>query len=1261
MKITELNIDGFGVWRDLRLDGLADGVNVFYGPNEAGKTTLLQFVRALLYGISPTQRARYLPPLQGGRAGGTIRLADAGGEYLLARHDDDPQLRPEGLLSIRSADGISLINGQLRTLLSGVDETIFHNVFAFGLRELQELGTLSDAQSAQYLYNLSTGLDRVSLSEVLRELRGSRNRLLSDDDRPSQIAHLTSERDRLARELDELNNSTREYARLARGRDQLLKQIARSDEEKLELDAELRVIEVATKLHPRWQERAALQAQLATLDDVQALPDGAAEELDELNERIRTRREQVAELKRRCSVQLTEARALKINEALWKLGPRIEALVDQSEWIVNVEGQIGELRAESNQLEAQLAAERLPWEAAGGGQSKLDERTFEALRPAARAARDAKRRWRKAQATIVACRDNAGALSREMKGAMSDREERELNSALEQAGERVSQLRHRVQLDERLDQFQAHRETLEHQHEELLEKQIMPVWTLGALGSIFVLGVTLILAGLFLPASITGPIGWMLAILGLGGAIVAGVSKVVMERAAAHELAICEKQLRMSAAQIQQAKEERKQLDAQLPRGGGPLLMRLQEAERELTKLEELVPLNGRRQALDQERQDAEEQANRARQAIAQSRKRWRQALQEAGLAPTLTPQQIKQLAGRREQVAELQRRLARRSRDLQLHQRSLESLTQRVGQLVAESGLPAIGGKPSEQLRILRAALQEQEALVRRRDELMQAAREARREQLKLARNGRRLLRRRRAWLHQWDVDSEAQFRQRVAQYALACDLRTQLAAIEREIATALEGITTEETLGEVLATVPPGELEVRWDELASRLAQCEQHLHELYEKRGELNQQLKVLAADRRLAERRLELEQVEARLAEAMRRWQVLCTTHRLLDSVRDEYERERQPETLREASRYLARLTRKRYGRVWTPLGEDVLRVDDADGRTLPVDVLSRGTREQLFLSLRLALVDQYARRGARLPLVLDDLLVNFDATRAKAAAQVLRDFAQRGHQMLVFTCHEHIAQLFKELEVDVRRLPNRECHPPAPVEAPPRKRRKKHKPVPVAAPEPVEEPLPTPIEVVVTATEPQLYPLEELEAEPPQHDPLFDPAYLGDESDDEEIAVEELPPPVPRPPRDESRSIRRGRTVWTAEGAEDFAGEFSERVVETIRVRRRRKSRKPSSSADSHAARTNEDDALAAAERLVEEEADDDTMRHVEVEHFVWQEVDDYELVDVDRRTPRSASSVDPTESHHLADDDAEAYDEAAYADVNGADDEAEAA
>ena len=98
-------------------------------------------------------------------------------------------------------------------------------------------------------------------------------------------------------------------------------------------------------------------------------------------------------------------------------------------------------------------------------------------------------------------------------------------------------------------------------------------------------------------------------------------------------------------------------------------------------------------------------------------------------------------------------------------------------------------------------------------------------------------------------------------------------------------------------------------------------------------------------------------------------------------------------------------------------------DSEEGGTISVDKLSRGTREAVYLSLRLALVGAYARRGSVVPMVLDDVLVNFDGRRIRAAAEVLREFSRQGHQVLMFTCHDHIRDVFHSLAADVRVLPD----------------------------------------------------------------------------------------------------------------------------------------------------------------------------------------------------------------------------------------------
>src|SRR5262249_37914416 len=127
----------------------------------------------------------------------------------------------------------------------------------------------------------------------------------------------------------------------------------------------------------------------------------------------------------------------------------------------------------------------------------------------------------------------------------------------------------------------------------------------------------------------------------------------------------------------------------------------------------------------------------------------------------------------------------------------------------------------------------------------------------------------------------------------------------------------------------------------------------------------------------------------------------------------------------ASQYLVRLTDGHYTRVWLPLDRGGLLVENDKGESLSLDVLSRGTREAVFIGLRLALTGSFARRGAMLPLVLHHLLGNFDAERVCHAARVLCDFARQGHQVIMFTCHEHITDIFEDAGGEVRLLPSRD--------------------------------------------------------------------------------------------------------------------------------------------------------------------------------------------------------------------------------------------
>ena len=592
MRIRSIRIDGFGVWRDLELEDLSGQATVFYGPNEAGKTTLMQFVRSMLYGFSPARKQRYLPPLGGGRPGGALSIDTAAGRCEISRWHE------RGSAAVVTApDGTQQGEPALAALLGGIDEAIFNNVYACGLREIQELGTLTDTEAARHLYDLTTGLDRVSLVDVQRELAASRERLLADEGRPSVIARLLSEQARLVTELDTARTGMARYLRLAAERTTLAADVAVAEQQHRMAESELRLLDIAAAIRPKWVDRIDVAAQLEAMPPVSNVPTGAVERLQRLHRRIKAlKRRATADNQRRRHLA-DEAEALSINEHLWRQGPRIEALNEQRAWIGSITQQAAAADAAATQLEAQVAALRnrlgypalqvsptesirVPgasgappenfWVGTSLAPATQSPPRYKSLRGAARAVKTAQRRRREAKQVIEKAAADARTAERDITTRLAGLGESELPSAMEKHGTLAGQLRRRMQLDERLAQMNRNQvELKEHSHQSL-DRQLLPTNVLIGLGAAFVVGTLLVLVGLLMPASIVGTLGWPLALLGLCGAGGGAGAKYLMQRAAARELENCKNQLSLLETQIKQAQEERDELDRRLPRGGGP-------------------------------------------------------------------------------------------------------------------------------------------------------------------------------------------------------------------------------------------------------------------------------------------------------------------------------------------------------------------------------------------------------------------------------------------------------------------------------------------------------------------------------------------------------------------------------------------------------------------------------------------------------------------------------------------------------------------
>jgi uncharacterized protein YhaN len=142
--------------------------------------------------------------------------------------------------------------------------------------------------------------------------------------------------------------------------------------------------------------------------------------------------------------------------------------------------------------------------------------------------------------------------------------------------------------------------------------------------------------------------------------------------------------------------------------------------------------------------------------------------------------------------------------------------------------------------------------------------------------------------------------------------------------------------------------------------------------------------------------------------------------LLNDVRTRFENERQPAVINNTRDIFSAVTAGKYKKLHVSLDNSGVHVFDDKGTVKTIEQLSRGAKEQLLLSLRLGFIKEYEKQAEPLPMLIDEILVNFDPERAKNMAGVLHSFASDS-QILMFTCHPQTLELFKGKEVNTIRL------------------------------------------------------------------------------------------------------------------------------------------------------------------------------------------------------------------------------------------------
>lgn len=261
MRIASWHIDGYGLLQDCDAE-LEDGLTIVLGPNEAGKTTLLDFIRGMLFGFTDRRRSRgaFHAPVHGGRHGGRIGLLDDdGGAWLIERYLGRQRL------TVTTPDGSPGTAADLRRLLGGADGGLFRSIFAFGLAELAGIDSLEEDEVRELIF--SAGLVGAG-----RSVSQAEQRLAKEQEGLVRLRQESATANVLRRRQHELESDLRRARRAAEGYYDLRAQVAELTAELAASSAGQRArheriadLETLIHLHPFLVARARAVRLLAAL------------------------------------------------------------------------------------------------------------------------------------------------------------------------------------------------------------------------------------------------------------------------------------------------------------------------------------------------------------------------------------------------------------------------------------------------------------------------------------------------------------------------------------------------------------------------------------------------------------------------------------------------------------------------------------------------------------------------------------------------------------------------------------------------------------------------------------------------------------------------------------------------------------------------------------------------------------------------------------------------------------------------------------
>ncbi len=981
LKILEIHIYGYGKLENKVLTGLKD-LNVFYGENEAGKSTIMSFIHSILFGFPTKQQSelRYEPKKSAKYGGQLVVLTEEKGKVIIERVKG----RAAGDVSVLLEDGSTGGDELLNELISNIDKSLYQSIFSFNLHGLQNVHNLKNEDLGKFLFSTGTiGSERLLVVES--ELQKKIESLFKPNGKKPLINEKLQEVKAVYEELKKAEQQNDQYGKLLQEKEKLELEIEKNQLRVTEMQKKIRELEEWEKLAPVVKERDMLQGELE--QNYVVFPvDGLSrlEQVQQLLKPLEAQRKTLIEQKERLQVELNESlpnvqlieKETAIQRALERL-PLYETIkVEESEWLAKRSHASAKIEEIKENLHFPIQEERL---------DQIDTSIF------------MKEKIAEAEKKQVRIKERKTELDEQFA-----REKEELERLEVQKELLKEDILPEAEREEKQQQL------LKRSNKESIEKELR-----NTQDKIYLLQMnvknerkqarqyqnqSLVLSIIFLLLSVWGlfQTQWLIAVV--GGIGFAFMLFLIYQRKSNRNQDV--------EREIQELKAKELNLGHQLKNFDFAEINLIEEQLRRDAALQEQLAIL----------QIKLEQQNTQYERVIQAFEEWeqkaishRELLSELGKR-LFIPEEIAQskineafllIVKLKDALREYQ------SIEMQLKKRleTKESIEKEISSLYQsffdDEAIPV-----REQGFLLRDTLKKElikqqkfEARVEKHQELI--------EQLELVEKEFVHLQKEQETLFQAaEVETEEEYR-------LAGKLsekRAQMVARIEELSRQIDLSSLDKKVMKELSSIEP---QAESLEVKAVLAQCLEASQKSHQALADVKHQIGLLEEGGVYGDLLHKYKQLQSELDIEAREWAKLSMAKEMLMKTVDRFKEERLPSMLQQAEEYLTFLTEGNYLRILPKKESNGFLIERKDHILFEANELSQATTEQVYVSIRLALATTIYKKYA-FPIIIDDSFVNFDHKRTSKVIELLKTL--KDNQILFFTCHQHLLKYFHETEV-----------------------------------------------------------------------------------------------------------------------------------------------------------------------------------------------------------------------------------------------------